>query len=77
MNHIDDLPEKVQTYFREMVDECFLENQSDPELKEGFDILDAMSRKQKISIYDLVLQLYEEDEFYIRINEWKKSKGYT
>lgn len=76
LEDIEKLPEETRKYFCEMIDECFLENQDDPELKEGFDILDQISRHEKITIYELVLRLYDQEELNYRINEWKKEKGY-
>ena len=76
LDDIEELPEETKKYFCEMVDECFLENQDDPELKEGFDFLDSYATSQGITIYNLVLQLYEMDELNLRVSAWKKEKGY-
>lgn len=75
LKDIEKLPKKKKETFCQIIDECFLENQDDPEMKESFDVLDKLARKMKITVYELIFSLYDEEEFEARINTWKKEKG--
>jgi len=75
MNSIEELSKKDREYFMKMVDESVMESDMDKELKEGFNYLDELAYKQKISFYDLILQIYEKHELEERIKEWRKEKG--
>ena len=57
-----------------MVDECILENSEIPEMREGLVYLDELALNQKISIYDLLLNLYTVVEAIQAIDEWEKDK---
>jgi hypothetical protein len=74
MISIDDLTEEQASHFKKMVDECILENSEIPEMREGLVYLDELALNQKISIYDLLLNLYTVVEAIQAIDEWEKDK---
>tara|TARA_B110000495_G_scaffold184019_1_gene180754 strand:+ start:408 stop:632 length:225 start_codon:yes stop_codon:yes gene_type:complete len=74
MISLDDLTEEQASHFKKMVDECILENSEIPEMREGLVYLDELALNQKISIYDLLLNLYTVVEAIQAIDEWEKDK---
>jgi len=74
MISLDDLTEEQSSQFKKMVDECILENSEIPEMKEGLAYIDDLAQDQKISIYDLLLNLYTIIEAVDAIDEWEKDK---
>ena len=74
MISIDDLTEEQASHFKKMVDECILENSEILEMREGLVYLDELALNQKISIYDLLLNLYTVVEAIQAIDEWEKDK---
>ena len=74
MISLDDLTEEQASHFKKMVDECILENSEIPEMREGLVYLDELALNQKISIYDLLLNLYTVVEAIEAIDEWEKDK---
>ena len=74
MISLDDLTEEQASHFKKMVDECILENSEIPEMREGLVYLDELALNQKISIYDLLLNLYTVVEAVQAIDEWEKDK---
>ena len=75
MKDIEKLPKKKKETFCQIIDECFLENQDDPEMKESFDVLDKLATKMKITVYELIFSLYDEEEFEARLKLWREEKG--
>ena len=73
---VEDLTEEQRKYWMQMVDESVMESTMDPELREGFVMLDELAYIKKISFYDMILEMYDDREVDFRINEWKKEKGY-
>ena len=74
MISLDDLTEEQSSQFKKMVDECILENSEIPEMKEGLAYIDDLAQDQKISIYDLLLNLYTIVEAIDAVDEWEKDK---
>ena len=74
MISLNDLTEEQASHFKKMVDECILENSEIPEMREGLVYLDELALNQKISIYDLLLNLYTVVEAVQAIDEWEKDK---
>jgi len=74
MISLDDLTEEQSSQFKKMVDECILENSEIPEMKEGLAYIDYLAHDQKMSIYDLLLNLYTIVEAVDAIDEWEKYK---
>ena len=74
MISLDDLTEEQASHFKKMVDECILENSEILEMREGLVYLDELALNQKISIYDLLLNLYTVVEAIQAIDEWEKDK---
>ena len=74
MISLDDLSEEQATHFKKMVDECILENSEIPEMREGLAYIDDLAQDQKISIYDLLLNLFTIVEAVDAIDEWEKDK---
>ena len=74
MISLDDLSEEQASHFKTMVDECILENSEIPEMREGLAYIDDLAQDQKISIYDLLLNLYTIVEAVDAIDEWEKDK---
>jgi len=74
MISLNDLTEEQASHFKKMVDECILENSEIPEMREGLVYLDELALNQKISIYDLLLNLYTVVEAIEAIDEWEKDK---
>ena len=74
MISLNDLTEEQASHFKKMVDECILENSEIPEMREGLVYLDELALNQKISIYDLLLNLYTVVEAIQAIDEWEKDK---
>ena len=74
MISLDDLTEEQASHFKKMVDECILENSEIPEMRDGLVYLDELALNQKISIYDLLLNLYTVVEAIQAIDEWEKDK---
>ena len=74
MISLDDLTEEQASHFKKMVDECILENSEIPEMREGLAYIDDLAQDQKISIYDLLLNLYTVVEAIQAIDEWEKDK---
>ncbi len=71
MISLDDLtPEQAKT-FKLMVDECILENSEKPEMKEGLAYIDELANDQKMSIYDLLLNLYTVIEAVEAIDKYE------
>ena len=70
----DDLTDQQASQFKTMVDECILENSEIPEMREGLAYIDDLAQDQKISIYDLLLNLYTIVEAVDVIDEWEKDK---
>ena len=74
MISLDDLTDQQASQFKTMVDECILENSEIPEMREGLAYIDDLAQDQKISIYDLLLNLYTIVEAVDVIDEWEKDK---
>ena len=74
MISLDDLTEEQEKNFKLLVDNCILENSEIPEMKEGLAFIDEMAHDQKISIYDLLLNLYTVIEAIQAIDKWEKDK---
>jgi hypothetical protein len=74
MISLDDLTDQQASQFKTMVDECILENSEIPEMREGLAYIDDLAHDQKISIYDLLLNLYTIVEAVDAIDEWEKDK---
>jgi hypothetical protein len=74
MISLDDLTEEQASHFKKMADECILENSEIPEMRDGLVYLDELALNQKISIYDLLLNLYTVVEAIQAIDEWEKDK---
>lgn len=72
---IEELPEKQRKFFCQMVDECILDN-NDREWREAMAFVDGEANRQGITFYDLVLQLYEDNEILKRVDEWREEKGF-
>ena len=53
---------------------AYLENSEIPEMREGLAYIDDLAQDQKISIYDLLLNLYTIVEAVDAIDEWEKDK---
>ena len=74
MISLDDLtPEQAKT-FKLMVDECILENSEKPEMKEGLAYIDELANDQKMSIYDLLLNLYTVIEAVEAIDKYENEE---
>ena len=74
MISLDDLTDQQASQFKTMVDECILENSEIPEMREGLAYIDDLAQDQKISIYDLLLNLYTIVEAVDAIDECEKDK---
>ena len=74
MISLDDLTEEQEKNFKLLVDNCILENSEIPEMKEGLAFINEMAHEQKISIYDLLLNLYTVIEAIQAIDKWEKDK---
>jgi len=74
MISLDDLTEEQEKNFKLLVDNCILENSEIPEMKEGLAFINEMAHDQKISIYDLLLNLYTVIEAIQAIDKWEKDK---
>ena len=76
MTTIEDLTEKQKKFFCEMIDTIIMNLDKDPEMKENFDYLNDLAFHRKMSIYDLLLEVYEKTEVEDRLDDWKKRKGF-
>lgn len=73
---ISELTEEQKEYWIEMIDLVILSaTDGDRKLKEGLEFLDKEALYRKISIYDMVLALYDKGELDKRIESWKKAKA--
>jgi len=60
---VSELTEGDMKHWMELVDEVVLNSDGDNELKEGLHFLDKEASHRQINIYDMILKLYEKDEF--------------
>lgn len=74
MTTIDELPEKQRKDFCDMIDVIVMNLDKDPELKEGFKFLNDLAYNRKISLYDLLLEVYEISELEDRLDDWEEKK---
>ena len=74
MTTIEDLTEKQRKAFCDMIDGIVMNLDYDPELKEGFKYLNDLAFHRKISLYDLLLEVYEKTEVEDRLDEEKGFK---
>jgi len=77
MNHLvklSELTEEQNKYWIEMIDAVTLYANKDKDLLNRLQFLDKEASYRKISIYDMILRLYDKDESIKRIQSWKKAK---
>jgi len=58
----DDMPKEDVDKFKELVDQCILSGADDPEMKEGFKIIDSWANERGVNIYEMFLNLYAIEE---------------
>lgn len=75
LTRIEDLPEDKAKEFCGMVDTIVMSLDEDPELKEAFKFLNDMALQKKITIYDMLLEVYETQELDDRLDDWRAKKS--
>lgn len=75
MTTINDLTEKQRRDFCDMIDDLVLNRApEDTELREGFEYLDEQAFYYNISFYDIILQIYEQEELKELIKKWNSDR---
>ena len=59
----------------ELIDCVVLSSEEDPDLKEGLKYLDEKAQHRGISIYDMLIEVYQKKELEKRIQDWKAAKA--
>ena len=74
--NISDLTKEQYKEWREMIDAVILHSKEwDIGLKHGLEFLDKEALKRKITIYEMILVLYEKSELLKRIESWQEAKA--
>lgn len=58
----DDMEEEDVKKFKQLVDECIILGSNDPEMKEGFAVIDKWATENNIDVYEMFLNLYVADD---------------
>ena len=60
--------------FKEMVDQCVLDNIDNPKMKQGFEAIDEWAREQDMDFYELMINLFSPEELEYMIEEYTKDR---
>ncbi len=66
-------PEQM-VLFKEMVDECVLDNVGNEKMRQGFEAIDEWAREQEMDFYELMINLFSPEELKFMIAEYSKEK---
>lgn len=66
-------PEEM-TLFKEMVDSCILDNTDNLKMKSGFEAIDEWAREQEMDFYELMLNLFAQEELDFMIQDYREEK---
>lgn len=58
--------------FKEMVDMCILDNTNNEKIKQGFEAIDEWSREQGMDFYEMMLNLFAQEELEFMIQDYRE-----